>query len=254
MFCSNCGKQIPDNVNFCPHCGAKLQASSNPNPKTVEPQPSTPKTATQKTKKKPNVLVVAGVALCAFLLGKLVIAPSMTPDSDKTATSGQQSVQIQQDKEYSTESAPYVTSAEYGAIFDDTYIIHLQPMFNMESASFATKLDDGIICCADYGYQNDIVKQWVETIYLPVSEYTDEQKAALETAMKEEFASTDALNCCSVSYYMGNNYFSVTCSYSNVDVKENYNELYQAQLLEDNTFISMSATETSLLSEGFVKK
>ena len=24
MFCPNCGKEVPDNVNFCPYCGAKL--------------------------------------------------------------------------------------------------------------------------------------------------------------------------------------------------------------------------------------
>ena len=24
MFCSNCGKQIPDTVKFCPDCGEKM--------------------------------------------------------------------------------------------------------------------------------------------------------------------------------------------------------------------------------------
>ena len=30
MFCSNCGKQIPDNTKFCNHCGAQQTVSSQP--------------------------------------------------------------------------------------------------------------------------------------------------------------------------------------------------------------------------------
>lgn len=29
MFCKNCGKQIPDNSNFCPKCGVNIKSSSN---------------------------------------------------------------------------------------------------------------------------------------------------------------------------------------------------------------------------------
>lgn len=39
MFCSNCGKEIPDNVAFCPVCGTKtlLKESTEPvQPKTKE--------------------------------------------------------------------------------------------------------------------------------------------------------------------------------------------------------------------------
>ena len=29
MFCPNCGKQIPDNANFCEFCGARLNNNNN---------------------------------------------------------------------------------------------------------------------------------------------------------------------------------------------------------------------------------
>ena len=29
MFCSNCGKEIPDNQNFCNYCGAKVVKNNN---------------------------------------------------------------------------------------------------------------------------------------------------------------------------------------------------------------------------------
>ena len=38
MFCSNCGKQIPDTVKFCPNCGSPVKApavKSEPAPNTV---------------------------------------------------------------------------------------------------------------------------------------------------------------------------------------------------------------------------
>ena len=27
MYCSNCGTEIPDNVTYCPHCGASVEAA-----------------------------------------------------------------------------------------------------------------------------------------------------------------------------------------------------------------------------------
>ena len=91
-------------------------------------------------------------------------------------------------------------------------------------------------------------------MYIPVSEYTDTQKTELENTMKTQFATVDALNCCTVTYKMSTNYFTITCTYSDVDQAANYGELYNAGILQTNTFISMSATESALLSQGFVKK
>lgn len=258
MFCSNCGKQIPDNTKFCNHCGTQQQIVENTEsaPKTTENQQKIADTPTQQPKKTPkkkaNIFIVLAVVLCAFLIGKFVIAPSMVsgPDDD----TGNQGSQSQQSTENNSGSSVDSTNPAYDAIFDDTYIVHFQTFFNMEMKIFALKQDDGIICCADYGYKDDVVKQWVETMYIPVSEYTDTQKTELENTMKTQFATIDALNCCAVTYKMSTNYFTITCTYSDVDKAENYGELYNAQVLQTNTFISMSATETTLLGQGFVKK
>ena len=99
-----------------------------------------------------------------------------------------------------------------------------------------------------------IISAPTEIVQVPVSEYTDKQKTELENTMKTQFATVDALNCCTVTYKMSENYFTITCTYSDVDKAENYGELYNAQVLQTNTFISMSETETGLLNQGFVKK
>lgn len=260
MFCSNCGKRIPDNTKFCNHCGARQQIVENTEsaPKTTENQQNTADTQNQQPKKPPkkkaNIIVVLVIVLCAFLLGRFVIAPAMVPDSGKDNDTGSQGSQSQQPTGNNSGASVDSVNPAYDAIFDDTYIVHFQTFFNMEMKNYALKQNDGIICCADYGYKDDVVKQWVETMYIPVSEYTDAQKTELENTMKTQFATIDALNCCVVTYKMGTNYFTITCTYSDVDKAENYGELYNAQVLQTNTFISMSATETGLLNQGFVKK
>lgn len=260
MFCSNCGKQIPDNTRFCNHCGAQQQEIDNVNsaPQATENQQKIADTPTQQPKKAPkkkaNIIVVLAVVLCAFLFGKFVIAPLMVSDSGKDNDTSNQGGQAQQSTGNNGESSVDADNPAYEAIFDDTYIVHFQTFFNMEMECFAFKQDDGIICCADYGYKDDVVTQWVETLYIPVSEYTDTEKTELENTMKTQFATVEALSCCSVSYKMSANYFTITCTYSDVDKAENYSELYNAGVLQTNTFISMSATERTLLSQGFVKK
>ena len=258
MFCSNCGKQIPDNTKFCNYCGAQQQIVENaePAPKTTVVQPEIAEAPTQQNqkapKKKATIFIILAVVLGAFIIGKFAIAPSMVSDSDKNT--GNQGTQSQQTSSNNNSFTADADNPAYEAIFDDTYIVHFQTFFDMETKNFAMKKDDGMICCADYGYKDDVVKQWVETVYIPVFEYTDAQKAEVENAFKVQFASIDALNCCTVTYKMSTNYFTRTCTYSNVDQASNYAELYNAGILQANTFISMSATESSLLSQGFVKK
>lgn len=255
MFCSNCGKQIPDNTMFCNHCGAQQPTIRNKEsaPIVTENQQKNANMPLQKPektpKKKTSILVVLVVVLCAFLLGKFVIAPSMLSDSgndDGENPSGESQLLTENDSDSS--------NPVYDAIFTEAYIVRMQTFFGMETNNYAMKKDDGIIYCADYGYKDDVVKEWVETMYIPVSEYTDTQKAELENSMKSQFATIDAFNCCVVTYEMSTNYFTITCTYSDVDKAENYAELYNAKILKANTHISMSGTETGLLEQGFVKK
>ena len=260
MFCSNCGKQIPDNTKFCNYCGAQQQIIENTDsaPKTTVNQPEIADTPTQQPKKAPkkkaNIFIVLAVVLFASLIGKFVIAPLLVSDSGKNNGVGNQVSQSHQTTNNNNSSTVNADNPAYEAIFDDTYIVHFQIFFNMETKNFAMEDDKGNIYCADYGYKDDVVKQWVKTVYIPVSEYTDTQKTELENTMKTQFATVDALNCCTVTYKMSTNYFTITCTYSDVDQASNYAELYSAGILQTNTFISMSATESTLLGQGFVKK
>lgn len=292
MFCSNCGKQLDENAKFCDGCGAQqgvgndINSASNqqaPNPQQnvnanyqAAPAASNPKA--KKAPKTKNIIITVAVALCAFIIGKFIIAPSMTSDSgygsadgnsgsvvsnsgstvsstDNTVSSTSSQTQTDIGNNNSTYSSSTVTTGStYDDILTNAYIVHFQPFFNMDCMSFVQKHDDGRIVCSDYGYEGDIVQQWVETSYVPVSNYDASQKATIESTIKGECAKFEALNCCTLKYQMGTNYFTVTITLSNVDKAENYSELYQAGILAIKDVISMSKTESNLIAQGAVKK
>lgn len=207
--------------------------------------------------KKTITLLFAFVLLVSALAGCSGGTNTQTPNFGNTpGTSSQntQSTQSQQSAVSDSESSAAAASASYQSIFAGTNIVHFPSFLNMEMKSFAMALDGGIISCSDYGYQDDVVKQWVETMYVPVSDYTDSEKTELENAMRAEFADFETLPCCTVGYKMGENYLVITCTFSNVDKAENYTALYNAQIVTENSLISMAETERSMAAQGYVKK
>lgn len=46
MYCTNCGKQMPDGVNFCNACGAPLQKSNTPQEGIYQPNPPSQQAST----------------------------------------------------------------------------------------------------------------------------------------------------------------------------------------------------------------
>lgn len=71
MFCSNCGKQMPDSGRFCPHCGADTQASMSP----AEPsygQPYSKPPHDQRDNKTLVMWIVLSLLLAAIIILVLV--------------------------------------------------------------------------------------------------------------------------------------------------------------------------------------
>lgn len=68
MFCTNCGKQIPDHVKFCTYCGTKIEQQAEipiHAPVVPEPAPSYP-VVPKKRSKLPMILVII---LAVVLMG-----------------------------------------------------------------------------------------------------------------------------------------------------------------------------------------
>ncbi len=77
MFCHNCGAQVGDGVQFCPHCGQALGASRPPTPPASWTPPIRVRAQTGRwigegwDQVKPDVGFYAVLALVAFLLGSV---------------------------------------------------------------------------------------------------------------------------------------------------------------------------------------
>lgn len=147
-------------------------------------------------------------------------------------------------------------SSEYNAIFEGTNIIHFSGVFATDTVSYAMMNEDGWISVRDYAYKGDTVKEWSATDYIPVEGYSEEALAIIEESCKEDVASYDGISCAEASYNMGYNYVSITVKFTNVDDKDNLNELYEEGYVdtEDCDYLSMQSCEKLYLEEGYVKK
>ena len=61
MFCSQCGKQIPDHSNLCEHCGSPIIINTKKET-SINNEGTIPKSATYQSSSK-RILIVSGVIL-----------------------------------------------------------------------------------------------------------------------------------------------------------------------------------------------
>ena len=256
MFCSKCGKEIPENTNFCSHCGAQQGD-------TVSEKSSEKKN--EKKKNPKTVILSLVVVLAVYLLGRFAIAPAMLSDKDDTNAGSGNSSGVSVDSDFTKEDEGDVVSdnnssadnSAYTDIFMSRNIVDMSSIFTtMDTVAFANVSDEGTVEKLEYAYENDAIKEFVNVVYYPVSEMTEDQKLALDNSMKANFASMEEADFCTVSYNMGNNYYSVTLHFTDLDKTENIQKLHSFGMLtgEGVNKISMSETESNLLSGGYVKK
>lgn len=97
MFCTNCGRELPDDVKFCTSCGAEIRREGNSPQLSSAPWPITPQSPAQQPspKRRSNVLpivilaVVAAVALGgvgAYALLNHLAAQQATPSEPSSQT------------------------------------------------------------------------------------------------------------------------------------------------------------------------
>ena len=74
MFCTNCGKQHPDNISFCPYCGAKVvnvAMGSASTPAYSSPMYS-PIQPVKKSKKGPLIAII--ILIAALIISAILVA------------------------------------------------------------------------------------------------------------------------------------------------------------------------------------
>ncbi len=71
MFCTKCGKEIPEEAKFCPHCGASTNGEPQPNANrdtyfTPPPAPRYQQQPAQQTQET-NTMAIVGFVLSFFI-------------------------------------------------------------------------------------------------------------------------------------------------------------------------------------------
>lgn len=252
-----------------------------------QPYYPTPNLQNQPPKKKgspllPILLSVAVVLVVAIvLLVVFVVLPMFDSngDNDRSSPSVESTVSIISEEETSLpeekpssaveeipsseeiasepEVALPTVNPDYEDIFLSRYIIDMPSLFfGLESDAFAIVTDEGIIEKLEFGYDGDVVKEMVDTIYFPFADYTDDQKAETENALKEAYAGIAAIDFCTADYQMLGDYYRITFTFKGLDNADHVQVLSDVGMISTANvdYISMKASEEGLLSTGYVKR
>lgn len=252
MYCPKCGSEIPENSRFCVNCGAAVGKE------TPAPAPK------DQGKKRTPIWVTLIVVAAAFLIGKFVLAPAMLSEpepsqsayrQEETKKSSHSDYQREETKgSSSNDDAP---STAYSEIFSGRHIIDTPTIFfMMDSSAFAAVDGEGVVEKLEFGYKDDMIKQMVDTVYYPISDMDDEQKSAMDAAVREGFAAYEAVDFCKVSYSMDNFNYKVVIHFTDLDSSENVQKMIEFGLVsgEEADGFSMEKTEDDLLAAGYVKR
>lgn len=133
MYCSNCGKQISDQANFCNYCGAKVTA---PQPRTGGP--ATPRQPQQNTYTAPaqhapakkesawgKRITTALIAVAVYFGAKYATQAFLTRDVEKPAPTTSNSGIILSQPQTQTETEVSLTdSCFYGALYQYDHVTY----------------------------------------------------------------------------------------------------------------------------------
>ena len=205
MFCANCGKELPENAKFCGGCGAE-----------TETHQSTADAKKPKKEKKRTPLWLSLLVLVIFyLLGRFLVAPAMAEGPEP------------EEPEYQTEYCRLLYSRNIDAApkeFEDQ---------SLDYFALVSVDDDEIVDRMEFGYRKDSVREFINTIYYPISELDEAQVAAVDEAMRAEFDEYAGNGFCSVSYEIGKEYYIITLHFTGLDSSDNVRRLADLGFVEE---------------------
>lgn len=150
----------------------------------------------------------------------------------------------------------FVFSAAFQQILDDNELSFTRYEFDYPDYSVYGKIDEnGMIDIQEMGSDGDTVYEMYETILVPTTGFSQEDIAGLDENMRESFASYENLDFCLVDYYEIEDFYVVELYVWDLDSAVNLQKLQDLGFVQDGfvLYLSLSATEQSLLGTGYVK-
>lgn len=267
----------PPPVAQAPQPTAPPPVAQAPQPTAPQPQyyNPAPVTATPKKKGKTGVIIASVVAgLLVFALTSTIVSSCVAKSLknnyiDETdamfefETISDDAVQIATDSDYYSDDADdTVASASdidsYEDIFSFYSIVDTDTFFVADEVRrFASVDEDGMIDKLEFAADDDVVVELCETIWLDISDYSDEEREDLDKQMKDNFKSAVDLGC-SVTYLTLFDYYKVTVHSYDLDDNDHLTALSDAGIVEIDSFlydyISLDASAQGLLDAGYYEK
>lgn len=235
MYCMKCGSQIAEDSKFCENCGAVQQ---------IEQQPLRKE---KKKSKGSKIAITCVIVLCAWIIGRIA-GGSMADSYNDDIQSNNDSEFVFDNAYNNSESTD--ANPKYEEIFTSHYIVE-SPSFilGMDRACFAAEIDNGCIDKIEFGYKDDVVLKMINTIYVPIENYSNIEE------IRNLYHEVEQAECCAVEFETGNLFYTVTITFEDMDDAGNLAELYQLGMVSTATDrVSMKESEAGLIANGYIKR
>lgn len=234
MYCVKCGNENPSGARFCVNCGTDLCPSA-------DVQKSSGRTSGGTSGGMKKILISAVVFVMVFVFSFAVA---------NGGGSGLQDVQ----PSGSTPSNAYSNIFRiYGPGTPKSDFTGQ----NLKTASYVIHYGDNMLENHEYVYEDGIILAWVDTIYVPVSGLDSSQKTELNNMMLSELKTYTNLSFSKLSSYEENGYYVYKMIFSDLNKKENVQQLIRVGLLEGDSsanHIGIKDIEEGWLASGYTKR
>lgn len=263
---------MSDDVNECPSCGAYVKPDSKKETVVTVTSDevesagteSLPAENTAQTEnvprgnvlleeldkvrnKKPKRFVLLYVIFMVIALVCGLISGLLSDDTDTPSVTP------------SDNDAP---SAAYMNVFDQRGITpddNLASYTDLSHVAYVCVDEYDYIYVSEFAFSGDVIVMNIDTMYVPVGDMTDIDRAVLDGQTRQDYDDVDALDCAEVRYEMGDEYYKVTVVMENIDLWENIKalgstEMYAEDVSGEEFYYSIEISEEGLLADGYVKK
>ncbi len=272
-FCPNCGNEIRNGVKFCTGCGRPVDAKPQGTPK---PQYQPSQTTNKAVKKgKPAVngktigRVILGIIFAIVFFGIVIGMRQNNTSSDEYNDdySGQftqyddGSVSHQSGDELTQDEQDIIGGREYIEVFESRGIYDESALagYGLSTGEFVwVDESSGMVDKMEYGYKNDVVEVVVETIYYPISNYSDDEKSQLLDMFKSQFAAAEALDFVNITYDINGDYCKIKIVMENMDKVSNVKDAISVGIVQADTdnarAFSYEQSQAAMLASGYIQK
>lgn len=216
MYCIRCGTQNREGANFCKHCGVKMDKEL----------------PAQKKKKKAGLVAGIVAAVVAFAVAFVAFGGA--------------------DKMGPTPAAP---NPEYVEVFTSRGLDPTPSTFSTKkSIHFVSVTGDNMVEKLEFGYDNDIIKEMVNAVYLSTEAYSDLEMRAVDEAMHETFDPINEHSFVTVSYYTVGEYYVISIRAKELDNLANVSVLKDLGFEADGALLSAKESQKELQKNGYIKR